>query len=350
MLDKSKCAFLELLRAGLWEQDARLLTNEGTDYNEVLQLAQDQAVTGLVAAGLERVSDKSIPKVIALQFAGQSLQLEQRNLLMNRFIGVLVEKMNKAGVTSVLVKGQGVAQCYQKPQWRASGDVDFLFDKEHYQKSVDLLFPLSSGSKPEGRYSKHLGLSIHEWYVELHGTLRSGLSSRIDKVIDEVQDDTFAHNHFRTWKNGVTDVHLPSPDNDVFFIFTHFIKHFYKEGLVLKQLCDLCRLLWTYRDSLDIQLLNSRVRKAGLMAEWKGFAAVAVDYLGMPAEAMPMYDPHYRKKGERILGFLIKGYSGNKIHDTWNIAKVYPWQAIIYLPSIMLNVNSLKIKERLFER
>ena len=178
------------------------------------------------------------------------------------------------------------------------------------------------------------------------------MSSRIDKVIDEVQDDTFAHNHFRTWKNGVTDVHLPSPDNDVFFIFTHFIKHFYKEGLGLKQLCDWCRLLWTYRDSLDILLLESRIRKAGLMAEWKGFAALAVDYLGMPAEAMPLYDSNkkWAVKAEKIIRQILKMHSGNVFLDTMDLLTVFPLKTIHYLPSIFLNVNGLKIKERVLNK
>lgn len=350
-LDDTQGLFFELLRAGLWEQGVQLGAYEGTDYNEVLRLAQDQAVVGLVTAGLERVSEKSIPKGIVLQFVGQSLQLEQRNLAMNQFIGVLVEKMNKAGVISMLVKGQGVAQCYQKPQWRASGDIDFLLDKENYQKAVDLLLPLSSGNKPEGQYSKHLGLSINEWYVELHGTLRSGLSSRVDRVIDAVQDDTFSNKNFRIWKNGEIDVLLPSPENDVFFVFTHFIKHFYKEGLWFKQLCDWCRLLWTYRDALNVQLLENRIRKAGLISEWKGFAAVAVDYLGMPAAVMPLYSDakKWSEKSERIVTFIINAREWRKISDTLTVWRIFPINTLRLLPGILLNITGLKIKERIFE-
>ena len=90
---------------------------------------------------------------------------------------------------------------------------------------------------------------------------------------------------------------LPSPDNDVFFLFTHFIKHFYKEGMNLRQICDWCRLLWTFKDSLNRGLLEKRIRKVGLMSEWKAFAALAVDSFGMPAETMPMYDSRFMVHG-----------------------------------------------------
>jgi hypothetical protein len=49
------------------------------------------------------------------------------------------------------------------------------------------------------------------------------------------------------------------------------------------------------------------------MTEWKAFAALAVDYLGMPKEAMPFYDSRFKIKGERILEFVIE--TGNFGHN-----------------------------------
>ena len=148
--------------------------------------------------------------------------------------------------------------------------------------------------------------------------------------------------------NGKTTVFLPSPDNDVFFVFTHFIKHFYKEGMNLRQICDWCRLLWTYKDSLNHELLESRIKKAGLMAEWKAFAALAVEYLGMPVEAMPLYDVKGKKNAEQILKHILKGEPYNVVRDTWAIANIFPWHTFKFAPAIFLNLNGLKIRERLF--
>lgn len=44
---------------------------------------------------------------------------------------------------------------------------------------------------------------------------------------------------------------------------------------------------------------------------------------------------------------ILKGKPYNKVRDTWAIAKIFPWNTIKFLPSIFLNVNGLKIKERL---
>ena len=188
--------------------------------------------------------------------------------------------------------------------------------------------------------------------MEIHGSLRTGLSESVDKVVDKVQRDVFFGGSVRSWNNGKTQVFLPSPDNDVLFVFTHFIKHFYKEGISMKQICDWCRLLWTYKDSLNHGLLESRILRAGLMKEWKAFAALAVKYLGMPAEAMLLFNANddlnaNKKKAERLLKHIMRGKPYSKIRDTWAIAKIFPWNTSKFLPAIFFHLNWLKIKERL---
>lgn len=344
-------AFFELVRAGLWEKEARLLPYGEVDYADIMRLAQEQAVVGLVAAGLEHVTDVKVPKEEVLQFVGQTLQLEQRNITLNAFIANLVERMRAADIHTVLVKGQGIAQCYEKPLWRASGDVDLLLSPDNFEKAKKFLLPLSYGNKPECNYSKELGYYIDSWSVELHGTQRTGLSSQIDKEIDALQRDVFCGGNVRSWQNGKTIVFLPSVDNDVFIVFTHFIKHFYKEGGVsIRQLCDWCRLLWKYRDKVDISLLEKRLERSRLEAEWRAFAAVAVDYLGMLIEAMPLYsrDKRWSQKAERIIDFILKGGEWRKLHDNLLVARIFPLSTLRFAPGILFNVNWLKVKDLLF--
>ena len=49
------------------------------------------------------------------------------------------------------------------------------------------------------------------------------------------------------------------------------------------------------------------------MTEWKAFASLAVDTLGMPAEAMPFYDARFKDKADRVLRRVLK--SGNFGHN-----------------------------------
>jgi hypothetical protein len=357
--DNSIKIFIALLRVGLWGNGNPDIRIDGAmDWQEVYQLAQEQSVQGFVLQGIETVQGSwlkvhgspLVPKVLLLQWIGEVQVIEQRNKDMNAFIAALIEKLRKRDVYTLLVKGQGVAQCYEKPLWRACGDVDFLLSDTNYKKAKAFLLPLSSSHNPEGKYSKHFVMNIESWVVELHGTLRTGLSGRIDKQVDAVQKDIFYGGNVRSWNYGKTQIFLPSPENDVFLVFTHFLKHFYKEKMNIRQICDWCRLLWKYKKTLNRELLESRIRKAGLMTEWKAFSVLAVDYLGMPAEAMPMYDSSIRwsKKAAQLLNFIMIGKQRDVARDTWAIAKIFPWHTFKFLPAIFFHLNWLKIKERIF--
>ena len=359
-LNKTNLAFFSLLRAGLWEQSVRLLPYEPLDFDALYRLAEEQSVVGLVAAGLEHVEDWKVSKQEALPFMKNVFSTESRNASMNRFIGELITRMREAGIYALLVKGQGVAQCYTRPQWRSSGDIDFIFDDENYAIAKEFMIPLAISLDAEN--GQHISMTVDSWVVELHGNMNCGLSVRMDSVIQDVQDAIFRCGNVRVWKDGETDVFLPDPDNDVIFIFTHFLKHFYKGGIGLRQICDWCRLLWTYSESIDRELLENRLCSMGLMSEWRAFAVFAVECLGMPEESMPLYIPSYKwkRKALRIKSFIMKvgnfGHNrdmsyykkypylvrktislGRRFGDLCRHALIFPLDSLRFFPTILKN-------------
>lgn len=316
--DNTIKAFFALIRAGLWEEDIQLLPFGTINYKDIYRLAKEQSILGLVAAGVEHVVDTKVPKEEALAFVGYTLQIEQQNSSMNGFIGGLIEKLNENNINTILLKGQGIAQCYERPLWRANGDVDLLLDEKNYHLAKDFLTTVSRRIEEEDCNRLHYAVVIEPWIVELHGTFRCGLGRRIDSVIDEIQTCTFEKKQVRVWKNEDTVVNLPSPDNDALFVFVHILQHFYSGGIGLRQVCDWCRLLWIYRSEIDKSILESRLLQAGIITEWKTFAALAVDTLEMPEEAMPLYDSSQKwmRKANRILTLIIE--TGNFGHNRDN--------------------------------
>lgn len=362
MRDNSTKVFFALLKAGLWEQQVWLLPFGEVSFSEVQRLAEEQSVIGLIAAGLQHVVDVKVPQIDFLTFVGRAVQLEQQNSAMNDFISVLVDKMRKAGIYSLLVKGQGIARYYERPLWRSCGDVDLFLNEANYKRAKEFLMPLASSVELEGKYKNHQGMTIDSWAVELHGCLYGGLSPRIEKELDDVYQDTFYRGNVRIWENGNVPVFLLSAENDAFYVFTHFLQHFFKGGVGLRQICDWCRLLWTFRDKLDLQLLKSRIFRAGLMSEWKAFGVFAVEYLGMPIEAMPFYsaDSQWKHKAEKICSFILEvgnmGHNrdssyfrkypyvmrkacslGRRVNDLCCHARIFSLDSIRFLPYIMIN-------------
>lgn len=308
--NKKQQAFFALLRAGLWPEPERHVSLDiPVDWEEVYRLATEQSVLGLVLAGIDCLpNDQRPPKAVLLQWIGEIQVLEQQNKKMNLFIGEMVERMRKVGIYTLLIKGQGMAQCYERPLWRSCGDVDFYLSKDNFNKAKDFFRPLVPAFDPDNDYSQHINMYYAPWVVEIHGDQYTALSSRVDRVIDEIHHDLFFGGNVRSWRIGNTQVFLPSADNDVLIIFSHFLKHFYKGGLGLRQICDWCRLLWTYKDTINVKQLKRRLNDMGVMSIWKAFAAFVVEYLGMPKDAMPLYSDKqcWKRKAEKIAAFLME--------------------------------------------
>ena len=306
--DNDTKAFLALVKTGLWESKVCLRPYGDIDFKKIYKLAREQAVVGLVAAGLEHTAGYNIPKEVILQFVDTTLQLEQRNQQMNRFLNGLLDRLKEEKITALLVKGQGVAQCYERPLWRASGDIDLLLDEENYHKAKDYLSSFASSVESEVRDRLHLAMTIDIWTVELHGSLRGNMLEQVDMGIDKIQQDVFLGRKLRVWNNEGTEVLLPAPTEDSLFVFTHILHHFTQGGIGLRQICDWCRLLWTYREEIDHHYLDDRLKEMGLMSEWKVFDALAVEYLGMPEEAMPFYasEVKWKRKADCLMKFILK--------------------------------------------
>ena len=332
------------------------------------QLAQEQSVQGLVLQGIDwfkvQGSKFNIPQVLLLQWIGEVQVIDQRNKEMNAFIAELIEKLRKADIYALLVKGQGIAQCYEKPLWRCSGDIDLYLSEENYQKAKLFLMPLATSVEEEYIREKHLGLTIDGWVVELHGRLYCGLSSRIERELDDIYVDTFNGGNVRSWNNNGVQVFQLGIENDVFYVFTHILQHFYKEGVGLRQICDWCRLMWTYRDKMDVQKLKSRLKQAGIMSEWKAFYALSSKYIGMldlfQGSSLMVHDSRYDKKADRIMEFILKsgnmGHNrnmshfskypylirkfvsmGRRISDLINHTSIFPLDSLRFFPRIMFN-------------
>ena len=379
-LGKNTQVFFALVRAGLWEDrmahDSWLMGHDciDVDWAEVYRLATEQSVLGLVLAGIDYLPiEQRPPKVELLQWIGEFLMLEQQNKEMNQFIGELVGKMRTEGIYTLLLKGQGIAQCYERPQWRSCGDVDFFLSDDNYEKAKSYLTPLATDVNKEYVREKHLGMTIDSQVVELHGRLYSGLSTHIERELDDVYQDTFYGGNVRSWQNDNIQVFLLSVENDVFYVFTHILQHFYKEGIGLRQICDWCRLIWTYHEKIDIKKLEKRLKRAKLLTAWKAFGMFTIEYLGMPVEAMPLFNENdklnhkLQRKAKLIKDFVLEvgnmGHNrdssyfvkypyvirktcslGRRCGDLFHHARIFTMDSLRFFPTLFFNglISALK--------
>lgn len=371
--DNTLEVFFALVRDGLWgKADATfgdaLNIKENVGWEKVYRLAQEQSVQGLVLGGLEYSGFKP-PKELLLQWIGEVQTIESRNKEMNAFVNQLIGELHRDNIDTLIVKGQGVAQCYERPFVRVSGDIDLYLNEINFQKAKEFFRTRVDVFNPDNDHAKHINMHYGDWVVEIHADQKCSLSPRINRVMNDVHRDLFFDGKVRIWQNQGTQIYLPSADNDIIIVFTHFLKHFYKGGVGLRQLCDWCRLLYTYRDSLDYILLEQRLRKAGLMDEWRAFGAFSVEYLGLPIEAIPFYidSAKWQRKANRISEFILEvGNFGHnrgtsyyrkysflvrkaisfdrRLKDLIRHAKIFPMDSVRFFFGIMYNgiVSAIK--------
>ena len=120
--------------------------------------------------------------------------------------------------------------------------------------------------------------------------------------------------------------------------------------------------MWMFRGELGWRLLEDRLSRMGLVSEWRVFGAISVEYLGMSAEAMPLYDggTRWKRKDERILRFVLSvgkfGHNrdmsyymkypyvvrkavsfGRRVGDVFRHAAIFPLDSFRFLSAIVFN-------------
>ena len=162
-MNNNQQAFFALVRAGLFPvHGERFMVNDSffrnVDWGKVYQLAQEQSLQGLVLQGIDwfKVHDSgfTVSQVLLLQWIGEVQIIEQQNKTLNAFINSITKKFENEDVRGLLVKGQGVAQCYERPFWRVSGDVDLILDEENYQRGKLVLSKMASLDHEENMHYK----------------------------------------------------------------------------------------------------------------------------------------------------------------------------------------------------
>ena len=282
-------------------------------WKRVFRLAAEQTVTGLIADGAATCPSGYVPKEVSLRLMSTLITTERRNTAVNALIAKIVPLFEKAGIPTVLVKGQAVAQCYLRPQGRMPGDIDLIVRPETYEAAKAVLSGIADKTDPESIDKLHFGAMVGDIEVEIHGTVRTSLGKKVNDILDTAQAELFRPDGCRVLNIDGISVRIPSVDFDALFIFVHLLQHFYCGGLGIRQLCDWARVLHTHSGKIDLNLLEARLKKMGIVSEWQAFIAFLVHYIGLPEQEAPLYDKHAAAKADKIWKFMEKvGNFGKK--------------------------------------
>lgn len=300
--------FFSAVRAAFWKTPVEV--PEGfSEWGQVMALAKIQTLTGLVGDVLMRTPEvrECLPAGLLAKLKMIPVQnLGSHNLLNSSLIKV-VSTLREAGVESVLLKGQGIARYYPVPELRQCGDIDLYVGQENYARAYDALLPVVSGidKKSALEVGKHFHAELGIVTVEVHRYVSQDSFRKQNEILQRYAYEGVTKD-LKVFDFGGVPVNTPSDNFNVFFIFYHLWHHFMTGGIGLRQFCDWMMILHACHGSLSVDYLESILTEMRLLKPWKALGCVLVDYLGLPADEMPLYDPRLSRKSSRILKRVLR--------------------------------------------
>lgn len=215
-----------------------------SQFEDVLSLAQKQAIFGLVFNAMQNVviknnddtdkrnlncSQKAIFEAVCLLE-----QIKQQNSLVNDRTEMLISIFSSWKYRTCILKGQGVAQLYPQPLYRQSGDIDIWVEgnqddileslKENYLcvRSIDYV---------------HSSVSFFD-DVEVEVHFRP--SWMYNPINNRKLQKYFKENRVEQFKNIDKKVGFsyPSIKFNLVYSLIHIYRHVFGEGIGLRQLVD----------------------------------------------------------------------------------------------------------------
>ena len=236
MPDQTWNTFMELLRAGLWEQDLRLSSvPDAAGWEQLLQLGREQAVMGLLLRGIAHLpEDQHLPAELHPVVLAWEVAFAKANARYTHVHNALLEHFASEGLHPLVQKGNEAAKYYSNPSVRQAGDIDLFLPDGEFRRAREVF--------PDARNAS-------------------------DGAAVFVRDGVTVELHPRYYDIHLSPSRLPAPGSpcgELLLLSSHIFKHAVGPGVGCKQLCDLARALAALEGRYDKRELAAALRRAGL--------------------------------------------------------------------------------------
>ena len=303
--------FFELLLVCIGAKDSLSRLYTETQWNNALELAQEQSIEGVLLSAIERLSDEQRPpKFVLLQWIGLVQMQEANSIKIAEASETVIKYFRENGFACSILKGSAVARYYPKPARRSSGDVDVWVDGGR-KKIYDFARKFDKDGKLYGVNYHHIHFHlIEDVHIEVH-IWPSFLSSPIRNW----RLHKFCNLHRPTMDNG-----MPSLAFDRVFILLHAYQHFCGHGLGMRQIMDYYYVLkqgFTEEEKTDSVYW---IRRLGMGRFARGLMWVLREYFGLEEQYLLM-EPDEKEGRFIIQEVMLTGNMGHSDTRKWGSMK-----------------------------
>ena len=286
--DKVAKAFFTLLRAGLWNRSIDSIDCfplSKADWDTLFRISVQQTVEGIVFDGIQMLSSDLLPpREMHIKWLVRVEKIEQRNRWMNDILAEQVAFFSKESIQPILLKGQGLAICYENPGRRVCGDIDWYFrTTDEFYKADKLLAKYGIVTEATAGYSsfylwRDCEIDHHQKLFDIHNPFLSVYLQNLQ------QREKNLSVRISIQKEGIV---LPSPLLQMLQVNAHILKHLLSFGIGIRQLCDAARLYKTYHSHIDSTVLKAVYTKLKIIKWIELLHEVLVKYIGISEEDLP---------------------------------------------------------------
>ena len=312
MLTRTEELFFELLRIALGTQETLTTTLTDNEWLEVSQMAVKQSVLGILYSAVEKLPEAQRPPTDLYIDMYQCVQeIEDRNRHLNKMTALVSSRFRKDGFPNCILKGQGIALLYPNPLRRQSGDIDIWLKGE--RKEIVKYVRKITKTKEMGYH--HVGFNLKNGTsVEAHFcpsyAFNPFVNYRLQQWFNEQQKEQISN--YKFFPDIEKQTPVPTLFFNVVFILHHIYRHFFNDGIGIRQLIDYFYVLKSYHDLEHVPSKNftELFRSFGLSKFSTAIMWIMHEYLGLKAEFL--VDNCNNKEGERVLmEILLTGNMGN---------------------------------------
>jgi len=235
----------------------------GVSVDTLFVMARKQKVLPLLMyalIGLPELISEQTPYIREKERLRSSLIV---SFMRKQYMLKLLKEFAAHGIPVAVLKGYAVAQCYAKPDYRISDDVDLYVTPEYEIKACALLADNGFNILPTDKNSYHVEC-IHPQFgvVELHTSLFREVTAR--SLLAGMDDGTILHEPLfymdLDHDNGFYTLGLT--DHFIFLVF-HMIKHFVSAGMNLLMIADLGCYFRKYKEQIDLHRFEDVMVRTG---------------------------------------------------------------------------------------
>ncbi len=228
--------FFQLLQIAVGKPINNQIKFTVNEWTAIYNLASEQSLVGLVLHAVdELVSDgQTPPQPLLLHWIGESEIIRQRNNQFDQLCQQLTSWFRSKGYNSCILKGQGAARLYNKPNTRQPGDIDIWVNAE-----TDEIVDKMRNDGLDVTYVDYVNCNasfFSDTDVEVHFRptymFNPFVNQRVQRWIKEKKDAQFSN------YDESLGFSYPTLAFNLVFSLIHIYRHVFLEGIGLRQLTD----------------------------------------------------------------------------------------------------------------